>query len=335
MFQISATATKKFLECTKHYYFQTTKDYNTFPNIKSDKLNVGNLIHFVLEKFFEESNIKHNREIVENLANKFISLKNSGLSSDFIQTIEGTVIISKILKIIKAVSSIDKFETFNLEVEYEFPTIDLFKGKIDLFMINESKIILIDYKTGKFIDKNTNKILSSIQNQFKVYQILATSEYPDKEIALILIDKNGNKFELEFNNQDLKQLKDDITKKIGLFVKNKFEYGNISSCFNCGYAAFCENYQFDEHNEIEEKNFNIQANVITQKEENGALLLNLKSSINKFKNYSIKLIIEKETFQNNEIEFEENQIININRPYLLKQDNELLFFKLGYGQITK
>ena len=126
-----------------------------------------------------------------------------------------------------------------------------------------------------------------------------------------------------------------MTRKTNLFKDNKFEYGDISSCFSCGYAAFCKNYQFDENNEIEEKNFNIQANVITQAIENGSLILNLKSSINKFKNYSIKLIIEKEVVQNHVIELEENQIININRPYLLKQDNDLLFFKLGYGQITK
>ena len=201
-------------------------------------------------------------------------------------------------------------------------------------MVNESKIILIDYKTGKFIDKNTNEISSSIKNQFKVYQILALSKYPDKAIKSILIDKDGKKYELEIEDLDIKQLKDEMKRKTNLFIDNKFEYGDVSSCFNCGYAAFCENYQFDENNEIEAKNFNLQANVINQTKENGSLVLNLKSSINKFKNYSIKLIIEKESLENQEFQIDDSQTININRPYLLKQDEKLLFFKLGYGQIT-
>ena len=291
-------------------------------------------MHFVLEKYFEESDLKPNRELIEKLAEKYISLQKSGLSSDYLQTIEGTVIVSKILKIIKAVTSINQFETFDLEAEYEFPPTDLFKGKIDLFMVNESKIILIDYKTGKFIDKNTNEISSSIKNQFKVYQILALSKYPDKAIKSILIDKDGKKYELEIEDLDIKQLKDEMKRKTNLFIDNKFEYGDVSSCFNCGYAAFCENYQFDENNEIEAKNFNLQANVINQTKENGSLVLNLKSSINKFKNYSIKLIIEKESLENQEFQIDDSQTININRPYLLKQDEKLLFFKLGYGQIT-
>lgn len=332
--QISATATKKFLDCTKYYHFQISKNYNSFPITKSEKLHVGNLVHFVLEKYFEESDLKPNRELIEKLAEKYISLQKSGLSSDYLQTIEGTVIVSKILKIIKAVTSINQFETFDLKAEYEFPSTDLFKGKIDLFMVNESKIILIDYKTGKFIDKNTNEISSSIKNQFKVYQILASSKYPDKAITSILIDKDGKKYELEIDDLDIKQLKDEMTRKTNLFIDNKFEYGDVSSCFNCGYAAFCENYQFDENNEIEEKNFNIQANVITQAKENGSLILNLKSSINKFKNYSIKLIIEKESLEIQEFQIDDSQTVNINRPYLLKQDEKLLFFKLGYGQIT-
>tara|TARA_Y100000389_G_C17442832_1_gene509722 strand:+ start:1034 stop:2047 length:1014 start_codon:yes stop_codon:yes gene_type:complete len=332
--KLSATATKKFLDCTKNYHFQISKEYNSFPNLGNEKLYIGNLVHFVLEKYFEELNTISNRESIEKIAEKFIVLKNSGLSPDYLKTIDGTVIISKILKIIKAVTSIDQFETYNLETEYEFPATDLFKGKIDLFMISKSKIILIDYKTGKFIDKNTNDISPSIKNQFRVYQILASKKYPDREITSILIDKNGKKFDILFDELELIHLKDEITRRRNLFTDNKFEYGDSSTCFNCSYAAYCEKYQFDEHNEIEEKNFNIQASVLDQKEENGSLILNLKTSIKKFKNYSIKLIIEKESIENQQFQIVDSQILNINRPYLLKQEDGFLFFKLGFGQIT-
>ena len=76
MNQISATATKKFLDCTKYYHFQISKNYNSFPITKSEKLHVGNLVHFVLEKYFEESDLKPNRELIEKLAENILVYKN-------------------------------------------------------------------------------------------------------------------------------------------------------------------------------------------------------------------------------------------------------------------
>ena len=329
-----ATDASKFLSCTQKYAFEKSKSFTVITkNNKNYKTAVGNLIHFILEKFFFQNLKKIDKEFIEKCYSVFLEEKNKKEVFDlnFLSTIEGIKTISTIKKMVDSINKIEGIEDYNLLPE-QYYNVKPFGGQLDLVLESDSKVIVIDYKTGNITNKDGAEILESILNQFRIYQILIQDKFPDKVLEFFILDKDGILTEVDYSKAETDEFKEKIINLINEFDKNNYLFGNADVCYSCNYSAFCENYNFSDLNMNIENAKNIQCVVTSVKEEFNTQIVKLTGLEGVHKDINIKLVLDFQ--EKNDLILEPDMKVNINNPNFLTQNDNVYVFKIGFGSIT-
>ena len=288
-----ATDTSKFLLCTQKYAFEKSKSFTVITkNNKNYKTTVGNLIHFILEKFFFYNLKNIDKEFIEKFYLVFLEEKNKNedFNLNFLTTMEGIKTISTIKKMVDSINKIEGIEEYDFLPE-QYYNVKPFGGQLDLVLESASKVIVIDYKTGNITNKDGTEILESILNQFRIYQILIQDKFPDKVLEFFILDKDGILTEVEYSKAETDEFKEKIVNLITEFDKNNYLFGNEDTCFSCNYSAFCENYKSSDLNMNIENAKNIQCVVTSVKEEFSTQIVKLTGLDGIHKDIKIKFII--------------------------------------------
>lgn len=137
-----------------------------------------------------------------------------------------------------------KIKTLGLELPFNFVLKNGVKvfGKIDRIDKKEQGIEIIDYKTG--VDNPKAKTAHELQ--LKMYALAATrikdnifNKNP-KDITLTLHFLEGNtKTSMNFKQEDLDKLEDDLITKITEIEKSDFKCSKNMLCANCEYKLLC------------------------------------------------------------------------------------------------
>lgn len=329
-----ATDVSRFLSCTKKYEFEKSKSFLTVSSKKNNlKTGIGNLIHFVLEKFFYTELRSIDNALIEKYYHEFISEKNRGEIFDdkFFKTIEGIKTISIIKKMADSIYKIQDIETYKFLPE-EYYQVPPFGGQIDLILESEEKVITIDYKTGNITSTDNINILDSIINQFKVYQVLIENKYPTKILEFYILDKKGELIQVDYSKSDTEIFKESILDLVDRFNNNIYTFGKVDTCFTCSYSAFCDNYTPSDENESIEVSNNIQSKVTSVKNELNKTIIESVGLGSIYKGLKVKLVIDSEDCNN--VDIKNDSVINLNRPKFLQQSGDVNVLKLGFGSIT-
>lgn len=329
-----ATDASKFLSCTQKYAFEKSKSFTTITkNNKNYKTAVGNLIHFILEKFFFQNLQNINKEFIEKYYLEFLEEKNKNEVFDlnFLSTIEGIKTISTIKKMADSIYKIEGIEDYNFLPE-QYYNVKPFGGQLDLILESASRVIVIDYKTGNITNRDGTEILESILNQFKIYQILIQDKFPNKTLEFFILDKDGILTGVDYSKAEIDEFKENIINLITEFDKNNYLFGNEDTCFSCNYSAFCENSKTSELNMNIENTKNIQCVVTSVKEELNTQIVKLTCLEGNLKDVKIKLVLDFQ--EKNDLILEPDMKVNINNPYYLTQNDNVHVFRIGYGSIT-
>ena len=329
-----ATDVSRFLSCTKKYEFEKSKSFLTVSSKKNNlKTGIGNLIHFVLEKFFYTELRSIDNALIEKYYLEFISEKNRGEFFDdkFFKTIEGIKTISIIKKMVDSIYKIQNIETYKFLPE-EYYQVPPFGGQIDLILESEEKVITIDYKTGNITSTDNINILDSIINQFKVYQVLIENKYPTKILEFYILDKKGALIQVDYSKSDIETFKESILDLVDRFNNKIYTFGKVDTCFTCSYSAFCDNYTPSEQNENIEVSSNIQSKVTSVKKELNMYIIESTGLGSLHNGLKVKLVMDSDDCS--DLVLENDSVINLNSPKFLQQNEDVSVLKLGFGSIT-
>lgn len=135
-------------------------------------------------------------------------------------------------------------KTLGLELPFSFILKNGVKvfGKIDRVDRNGNGIEIIDYKTGE----DNPKAKKTHELQLKMYALAATKIKDDifnrgpENITLTLHFLEGNtKKSMNFKQEDLNRLEDDLIEKISEIEKSDFKCSKNILCANCEYKMLC------------------------------------------------------------------------------------------------
>ncbi len=115
-------------------------------------------------------------------------------------------------------------------------------GKIDRIDLTKNGIEIIDYKTGK----DNPKADKAHEFQLKIYALAAVrvkdpilnKDPKDITLTLHFLEENTKK-SMNFKQEDLDKLEDDLTQKIEEIEKSDFKCSKSVLCVNCEYKMLC------------------------------------------------------------------------------------------------
>ncbi|MBK8943795.1 MAG: UvrD-helicase domain-containing protein [Ignavibacteriae bacterium] len=209
---ISASKISLFLLCPKKY--QLTYDFG-----------YGELIKLFRNDDEVEYNSKEEENIPANIMGKIIHsiLKNEVDKNNLQTSIENEIKLEDELmfydeqskkKLVKEISDLmfnfynsKSYNDISANKKY-FNEIEIYKrendyflyGIIDKLIVEESKIIIIDYKTDKISEKNVKEKRTTYLNQLKFYAFILLAKYPQiKNYELQLIFLREDKYSVKLN----------------------------------------------------------------------------------------------------------------------------------------
>ena len=255
---VSASKIALFLQCPRKYqltyelgYFEVVKqykdvsgrdDFNDKENI--DEVNIGaniggKIVHSVMEKNIAAENL--NKE-VDRLIEQENELQN--IDDNYKQNLkEDILILLNHFYQTEVYAELQGYSDYENELEIYIGKNDYFLyGIIDKLIIDEEKIIIVDYKTDKIDSQNMDIKKESYFNQLMFYAYLLKDKYPNiKEFELWLVfirgDNNKNvkvvsKKEIELFGSTIDQCVHDI--RIKKFDKK------TKGCEHCQYLLLNE-----------------------------------------------------------------------------------------------
>jgi len=140
---------------------QSSKIQNDF---NQDALEYGTIFHKIMQYIVKNINISPNKSWINNLPEKFRSK-----------------IESKINLLNESLEFHKLKQEYKLYTEISF----IFEGKIgrlDLLAVNDSEVIIIDYKTDVRVPDNLTEINPNYIDQIEFYKSAIKKLYPDKKI---------------------------------------------------------------------------------------------------------------------------------------------------------
>ena len=206
----SPSSINVYKQCPRRYYYQYIKKLPTFPNIHTVR---GNIVHSVLEKFFELNpatldSLNYQQELANYLSNLFDALwkknskslsevcKDDKQNNDFYE--ESRMMLGNWLnvffnKLNHKMKEMDFVSAFNslkpLSVEQEFRSEKhMVRGFIDVIESENDIIKVVDYKTSKPKDTISNEY----KLQLSIYALLYKEihgKLPDKASIWFLKDR--------------------------------------------------------------------------------------------------------------------------------------------------
>ena len=255
---ISASKIALFLQCPRKYqltyelgYFEVVKqykdvsgrdDFNDKENL--DEINIGaniggKIVHSVMEKNIANKNLS---EEVDRLIEQENELQN--VDNDFKQNLKEDIL--KLLEhfyTTEVYRELQSYSNYANELEIYISKKDYFLyGIIDKLIIDENKIIIVDYKTDKIDSSNMELKRESYFNQLMFYAYLLKNKFQNVkvfELWLVFIrgDNNKNvkivsKKEIELFGNTIDQCVQDI--RIKKFDKQ------TKGCEHCQYLLLDE-----------------------------------------------------------------------------------------------
>lgn len=197
-FVSSASRIEDFASCPYRYFINDTLGLSKLNTIELSAIDIGNVFHTVLEKFFVENNINSCSEndiitkitkLCDETVNKNNKFDESNRSMFMINRLKD-IIVESVL-IMKKQSSLQKeFKTIACEYggwAYNISDENCIQGRIDKIDVVEDDeniyLRVIDYKSGS-INVDNNLINAGVKIQFLIYLDYCYNHYNEIKTAL-------------------------------------------------------------------------------------------------------------------------------------------------------
>jgi len=242
MIKLSPSKIATYKQCPYKYRCDTDTQIRNAYKKDTPDLIFGNLIHGCLNDFFKktqksERNYQTLRKLFEE---KF--KKNFEKHRRIFKTKENIIkYVEEAKKQFKTFLS-SKYSKTEPMVTEDFPKylysneLEL-GGKFDRVDLVDDKLVLIDYKTGKYKENKQE------DNQFQLdfYEYLLSKIYPKfKTAKKVLFYLKENKIAEEKNNKDLNKVEEKILNYADVIKNDKeFKPKRNSLCNYCGYQEIC------------------------------------------------------------------------------------------------
>lgn len=247
---ISATKISMYSQCPVKYQLTYELGYSTiykmlkeqtneyeFNNNEDDELKPfaqlrGKLIHEALKEELKES------QLAEFLRNK-LSSENSveeSAQSKLLESIQMDIISYYRSKIFGLISSYKNFKN-EFEVYCEEGDHYLY-GIIDKLIIENDRLIIIDYKTDNITREQLSSRAADYLPQLKFYAYILSKLYGDYkrfELRLVFLKQTDDPFVKEISQDELKTFGKELEISIRNIYSNKFE-PNLNHCSKCHFA---------------------------------------------------------------------------------------------------
>ncbi len=227
--------------CPLHYKARVI--YN-IPSPATSAQSFGISIHATLQNFYklaqETKTFPSEKELIKILDEEWISDGYANKKHEEERYEQGV----KILKNFYKDESKNKNTPLKLEYPFNFTLKNGVKvfGKIDRIDPTENGIEIIDYKTGE----DNPKASDAHRLQLAIYALAANKvndevlKHDAKDITLTLQFLDGNtKKSMNFTEEDLNKLEDDLIEKISEIEKSEFKCSGSVLCVNCEYKMLC------------------------------------------------------------------------------------------------
>jgi ATP-dependent helicase/nuclease subunit A len=255
---VSASKIALFLQCPRKYqltyelgYFEVVKqykdvsgrdDFNDKENL--DEINIGaniggKIIHSVMEKNIASENLT---EQVSRLIEHENELQN--IDDNFKQNLKDDILILLnhfyTTEVFQELKSYPKYEN---ELEIYISKNDYYLyGIIDKLIIDEDRIIIVDYKTDKLDSKNFDIKKESYFNQLLFYAYLLKDNYPEAkefELWLVFVRGDNNKNVKVVSKKEIEEFGNIINQCVQDIRNKKFDK-KTKGCEHCQYLLLDE-----------------------------------------------------------------------------------------------
>ena len=239
----SASRLKIWLECTRRYYYRYIRKIESK---KENKLIEGVFLHTLLERLYRERSSYGSEE---EIGKKIDMLLGELLPDDDAEISYKKLLWREKLRgfMTQEVEHFSRgWSVVEREREYRGEIGGLrFKGRIDRIDRNDTRTLVIDYKSGSTAEANRVKNLETLSDfQMSIYHAILRPKYPNLSLVFMKILEKGEKEEitaLEEKNELLgKQIA--VLKQTSSFAARKCE--DLKKCKYCEFALICERGEY-------------------------------------------------------------------------------------------
>ncbi|MFH1196132.1 MAG: UvrD-helicase domain-containing protein [bacterium] len=216
---------------TSEYEFHPKEDGGSFTGADVK----GRIVHEILEKEIPAADVPE--AVKKLLLQEF--LVSDGNELDIEKAADGMA--SDVLKFYDSKTFVElrSYENYKNELEIYSNEKDFFLyGIIDKLVIEDDKLIIIDYKTDNVAAEKIQSKAQYYLPQLKFYSYILTKKYPSinsVELRILFIKHPDNYFHKEFAVEEIRQFGKSIEKTVMEIRANSFK-PNYSHCPNCHFA---------------------------------------------------------------------------------------------------
>lgn len=248
---ISATKIATFTQCPVKYQLTYELGYGKLLNLmqqdddrfdlnysedSEEKLN-SNVKGLIIHKILEEENIEDLQKFIRTAVNAQTGLLDTNLISQK-EIDKITVSIKRFLQS-ELWGYIKSFSTYFKECEIYSKHKDYFLyGIIDRLIIDEDKIIIVDYKSDSFLPSEAEEKGTHYLPQLMFYALVVSKQYEkikNYELRLAFIEQPQIEFKKNIGINDLESFEKEIEKIIGK-IRDKNFIPNFEHCSKCHYS---------------------------------------------------------------------------------------------------
>jgi ATP-dependent helicase/nuclease subunit A len=208
--------------------------------INNEALKIGVVCHEILSTLRDLNDLENN--IIKKVDKFLLDEK------------ERLILIDKVKKLIIPFVNSENFKKIskleNSYNEYEInKVIDnyYFIGIIDKLIIEDNKIIIIDYKTNNVNSSNINEKVEYYVPQLKFYSFLVAALFGREReiyIRLMFLALPEFEFEVKVEKDEIELLENELKTAIDNIRSNNFK-SNSKSCYICNYKNICKESIFN------------------------------------------------------------------------------------------
>ena len=232
----SASSLKKFLDCRKKFYLENIlKIKNHSISLLPENFELGSVIHKILEEL-----IRSGEKNVEKIDELFLQYKKT---NPFL-ILDLEVFREKIYNFLEFEKQRLNIKNIDLEIKFttNFNRISI-NGIIDRVDLNEDTYELIDYKTSKNLNVDTEKTYEKSHDfQLEFYYIAAKELYKAQNVKAYYFSLYDNLLIEELILDKKLELLSSIFSELKLLSKEKIKFmktENKSVCEFCNFKVIC------------------------------------------------------------------------------------------------
>ena len=234
---IASSKVSNFEFCAEnnHFFYQ----YSPISSIhKNSKASLGIISHELVSNYLNNPEITLDENYLKREFFNIADLKKIEFSSNFLEGREGMEFILRNLKTLKKIVNFLNQNNYEYISEHSYKPAYPFYGKVDIVLRSKEKSIIVDYKTGKIFDDETN-ILESIEKQLLSYAYLELKEMGENQkIEGFVINKKGDFIKV-------KSCTTEESKKYSEKIKDLIEEIKYQKIYDMDANFFCNECQKD------------------------------------------------------------------------------------------